>query len=258
MAGDGSGSSVDCSLKRIIRHTSYRTTRKSVNQSLLSRSRVRASAQIHRATLTACSATFSCPIVHSLPYCPSIAYAVPLSPPQFPNIAHSANTLPSAVVSPLLEVLSNFTTSLLTFACGRDEYSPLVSCADCQEAYRKWLCTIWFSRCSEAVDTPTSTDSDVQKPVSALAPQAPSATPRSPGLQPFADGYTALLPCLETCTAVDRACPNFVGFTCPVPRFNAASSYGLGFIDSGEEGVQGHGLTGVAQDQWGNVWCNAG
>ena len=192
--------------------------------------------------------------MHSLPYCPSIAYAIPLPPPQFPNIAHTANTLPSTVASPLLEVLSNFTTSLVTFACGRDEYSPLVSCADCQEAYRKWLCTIWFTRCSEAVNAPT----DVQKPMSALAPQAPSATPRSLGLQPFTAGYTALLPCIETCTAADRACPNFIGFKCPIPRFNAASSYGVGFIDSSEEGVQGNGLTGVAQDQWGNVWCNAG
>ncbi|EKM51296.1 uncharacterized protein PHACADRAFT_151955 [Phanerochaete carnosa HHB-10118-sp] len=204
------------------------------------------------------SATFSCPIVHSLPYCPSIAYAVPLVAPQFPNIAYTANNLPSSVVSPLLEVLSNFTTSLLTFPCGRDEYSPLVSCADCQAAYRKWLCTIWFSRCSEAVDQPTNTDGSVQKPMSALAPQASSATPRSPGLQPFANGYTALLPCIETCTAADRACPNFIGFQCPVPQFNAALSYGVGFIDSGEEGVQGHGSTGVAQDRWGNVWCNAG
>ena len=49
-----------------------------------------------------------------------------------------------------------------------------------------------------------------------------------------------------------------MGFTCPVPRFNAAASYGVGFIDSGADGVQGHGVTGVAQDRWGNVWCNAG
>lgn len=210
--------------------------------------------------LTPRAATFSCPIVHSLPYCPSIAYAVPISPPLPPSIAHTANTLPLSTVSPLLEVLSNFTISLLTSACGRDEYSPLVSCADCQAAYRKWLCTIWFTRCSEGADsTATPTVNTAQQPLSsALAPQASGAPPRSPGLPPFPQNFDTLLPCLETCTAVDRACPNFIGFTCPVPRFNARSSYGVGFIDSGDDGVQGQGSTGVAQDQWGNVWCNSG
>jgi calcium channel MID1 len=200
--------------------------------------------------------------VHSLAYCPSIAYAVPIAEPAFPATAHSSSTLPDSVVDPLLSALTNFTTSLTTFACGRDDYSPIVTCADCQQAYRKWLCAIWFPRCSEAAPDTAGTTNDGQKPVSipatALQPQASGTTPRSPGLAPFASAYTVLLPCLETCTAVDRACPNMMGFKCPIPRFNAGSSYGVGFIDSGEEGVEGGGLTGVAEDRFGNVWCNGG
>jgi calcium channel MID1 len=64
-----------------------------------------------------------------------------------------------------------------------------------------------------------------------------------------------LLPCLETCTAADRACPNFLGFKCPVVQFNAAASYGVGYVDS-VNNVEGGGVTGVAQDRWGNIWCN--
>ncbi|KAI0791360.1 stretch-activated Ca2+-permeable channel component-domain-containing protein [Abortiporus biennis] len=205
------------------------------------------------------SAAFSCPIVHSLPYCPSTAYAVPIAAPQRPATAHDTTTLPSNISTPLFEVLTNFTTSLLTFPCGRDQYSPLVTCADCQEAYRRWLCSIWFPRCSEASPTSTSTeDSTNQQPISALQAQPTSAPSRSPGLPPFSAAFDVLLPCVETCTAVDRACPNALGFKCPVPRFNANSSYGIGFIDSGQDGVQGKGSTGVAQDIWGNVWCNLG
>lgn len=207
------------------------------------------------------SDSFSCPIVHSLPYCPSISYAVPIAPPpsSVTNGVHNATTLPDDAVSPLLQTLTNFTISLTTFPCGRDDYSPLVSCADCQRAYRKWLCSIWFPRCSEK--SPPSAQvaaMRVQTPVSALQEVAPSATPRSPGLGSFASGYNLLLPCIETCTATDRACPYFIGFKCPVPRFNAANTYGIGYIDSGQDGEQGGGTTGVAQDQFGNVWCNAG
>jgi calcium channel MID1 len=207
-------------------------------------------------------AAFSCPLVHSLPYCPSVSYAVPLPQPPNTNSAYDATTLPGSLTSPLLEYMTNFTTTLLTFACGRDMYSPLQSCADCQNAYRKWLCSVSFTRCSEPSTGLASTSTfpqatgTAQQPLSALVPQATDKHPRNPNLPALGSPYTSLLPCLETCTAVDRACPNFIGFKCPVVRFNASTSYGVGFIDSGEEGVQGAGSTGTHQDMWGNVWCN--
>ena len=157
--------------------------------------------------------------------------------------------------------MSNFTTTLTTLACGRDHYSPLVTCADCQQAYRTWLCTVSFPRCGESSSTsPTSTDSDpqAQVPLPALQNVKAGAAPRNPALPAFSSDYETLLPCLETCNAADRACPAFLGFKCPLPRFTAASSYGVGFVDSGEDGDVGGGTTGVAQDVYGNVWCNAG
>ncbi|KIJ19438.1 hypothetical protein PAXINDRAFT_42878, partial [Paxillus involutus ATCC 200175] len=75
------------------------------------------------------SAGFPCSLVHSLPYCPSTAYAVPLPPPQAPALSYDASSLPSTISIPLLQYMTNFTTMLLTFACGRDLYSPLQTCA---------------------------------------------------------------------------------------------------------------------------------
>lgn len=193
--------------------------------------------------------------MHSLPYCPSVSYAVPIAPPQGGASLHTSRTLPDEVVAPLLETLTNFTVSLTSFPCGRDAYSLLVSCADCQAAYRKWLCTIWFPRCFESSAQSTS---DAQVPLPALQAQPASSAPRSPGLPPFPFQHNEVMPCLETCTAVDRACPVSLGFKCPVPRFNANSSYAVGYVDSGQEGEQGGGLTGASQDRYGNVWCNAG
>ncbi|KAK0436385.1 stretch-activated cation channel Mid1 [Armillaria borealis] len=205
------------------------------------------------------SESFSCPLLSNLPYCPSIAYAVPLPQPSQQSTYDSTN-LPSQISEPLLSSLTNFTTTLTTFACGRDDYSPLVSCNNCQQEYRRWLCTVSFPRCGEANSNngTIAASNGAQKVFSALLSQPTTVAPRNSNFPPFNDTYTALLPCLERCNAADRACPSFLGFRCPTAQFNASSSYGLGYIDSGIEGVQGRGSSGTSQDRYGNVWCNYG
>ncbi|KAF7317056.1 putative acetate kinase [Mycena chlorophos] len=193
------------------------------------------------------SSSFSCPLVSQLSYCPSIAYAMPLPPPPNGLLAYDDSSLPPSISEPLISSLTNFTTSLTTFACGRDLYSPLVTCADCQRAYRTWLCTVSLPRCA---------DEDTAPPNAALL-RNQAADARNSAF-PGGNNYTQLLPCLETCTAADRACPNFLGFRCPLPRFNAASSYGVGYVDSTVEGVQGGGVPGMWSDNFGNVWCTSG
>ncbi|EJD00456.1 uncharacterized protein FOMMEDRAFT_142366 [Fomitiporia mediterranea MF3/22] len=225
------------------------------------------------------SASFSCPLVHSLPYCPLVSYAVALPPPQGQpgTEAYDATTLPNSISGPIVSYMSNFTTSLLTFACGRDWYSSIVGCPDCQAAYRTWLCTVQLPRCSEFPSN-TST-SNVAAPrnkrsfwrrddsaqttfvAPALVEQNATGPVRNTSLPTFSGNWTQLLPCLETCNAVERACPPFLNFKCPIPRFNADESYAVGFIDGdaanpGGEWLVHGGTTGTAQDRWGNVWCN--
>ncbi|KAG6841647.1 hypothetical protein C0991_008632 [Blastosporella zonata] len=227
------------------------------------------------------SASFVCPLVFGLPYCPAVAYTVPLPQPLAASgtRVYTAANVPEQITTPLLSYLTNFTVTLSTFACGRDMYSPIVTCADCQRAYRKWLCGITFTRCGEpsptnpnsftsaAPDTSATGVSAVQpknpndpsapqKVFSALVAQSTDiSNARSPTLPAMGSAYSMLLPCIETCTAVDRACPNLVGFTCPTSQFNAAASYGVGYTD-GADGDEGQGATGGSQDRWGNIWCN--
>ncbi|KAF8130591.1 stretch-activated Ca2+-permeable channel component-domain-containing protein [Boletus edulis] len=209
------------------------------------------------------SASFQCPLVYSLPYCPSIAYAMPLPPPPSRTFGYNATSLPDSITLPLLQYMNNFTTMLTTFACGRDLYSPLQTCADCQTHYRTWLCSVSFPRCSEQAPGNNSTAASssslgtaAQVPLSALQPQSSGSPSRSSNFPNATYNYSSLLPCLETCNAVDRACPYFLGIKCPTTKFNAAASYGVGFIDSGDGDEIGNGVTGLAQDRWGNVWCN--
>lgn len=204
-----------------------------------------------------------------------MAYSVPLPAPPSGATAYDGTNVPTEVTTPLLSYMANFTTTLTTFACGRDWYSPIVGCDDCQREFRKWLCSISFPRCSEPspenpngfTATPAESSATglsatkqtdaagVQRVLSALQPQETRDAPRNPFLPPLGSPYKMLLPCLEQCNQVDRACPPFLQFKCPTSAFNAAASYGVGYIDSAD-GNQNGGLTGVAQDRWGNVWCN--
>jgi calcium channel MID1 len=220
-------------------------------------------------------ASFSCQLVHALPYCPTTAYSVPLPAPPSNALAYDASNIPDNLTTPLLAYLANFTTSLLTVACGRDIYSPLQTCADCQVAYRKWLCTVSLPRCGEFSSPPQQQQQPQQQQegqpqrrqqqgtlaVPPLPPPAlqtqPSGTPsRNPALGNASADYAVLLPCIETCYATDRACPIFLGFKCPRGETTGGSSYGVGFIDSLDGDVPGGGLPGAAQDQWGNLFCN--
>jgi calcium channel MID1 len=219
--------------------------------------------------------------VHALPFCPTTVYSVPLPAPLSNALAYDASNIPDNLTTPLLAYLTNFTTSLLTVACGRDIYFPLQTCADCQVAYRKWLCTVSLPRCGEFSSSPQQQQQQQPQqqqegqpqqqqrqrrqqgtlavpplPPAALPPQASGTPWRNPALGNATANYAVLLPCIETCYATNCACPVFLGFKCPRGETTGGPSYGVGFIDSTDGDVPGGGLPGGAQDQWGNVFYN--
>ncbi|EJD38150.1 hypothetical protein AURDEDRAFT_187821 [Auricularia subglabra TFB-10046 SS5] len=219
---------------------------------------------------------FACQLVHSLPYCPTVSYSVPIAPPPDGLTTYTADLLPQAFTAPLLSVLRNFSIALGTFRCGHDWWSPIQTCASCFEAYRNWACTIWFPRCSEGTpDAPSPgttlpPDSAIRR--AALVDVAAGAASRSPGtLPPLAAAYQQVLPCVEICQAADRACPPLVGFKCPVVGVNANASYGVGYVDYVRtdgasytlpeaeirrlKKLGDEDLKGVEADEFGNRWC---
>ena len=197
------------------------------------------------------SASFPCPLAHSIPFCPAVAYAVPIPLPDGSRTSLVLDSLSSNITDPILSSMSNFTQSLLAFACGRDIYSPLQTCENCQQAYRAWLCAVSFPRCTEPPVSAT-TESSVQPAVQSYSA---NDTTRSANIGPLGQNFIELLPCIETCQAVTRSCPSFLQWVCPLNAVNANASYGVGYIDS-VDGEQGRGLTRASQDRFGNVWCN--
>ncbi|KIJ37548.1 hypothetical protein M422DRAFT_50354 [Sphaerobolus stellatus SS14] len=217
------------------------------------------------------SDNFACTLAHSLPFCPQTSYAIPLPPPSDGSATYTPSNLPSSVTGTLISSISNFTTLLLTFPCGRDVYSFKQTCEDCQEAYRTWACAVSLPRCAEEIalpsPPPTSTAKSKAsqtpiKPALLAHPEFPTRTnlsltaPSSSSPAPAISQYTELLPCIETCNAVDRAAPPMFGWKCPGVDVNANETYGVGFIDSWDGTVEGGGTPGVSVDRWGVAWCN--
>lgn len=119
-------------------------------------------------------------------------------------------------------------------------------------------------------------DTSPDSAIDSSSNSTPTRNPNFPSLTSESGNttYTQLLPCLELCNALERSCPPFLSLACPVPQFDAARSYGVGYIDgdgSGMDGVRSDGMgsdgsggtwrrkggiTGTSQDRYGNVWCN--
>lgn len=179
-----------------------------------------------------------------------IGYAAPLEPNSTSVLDQAAplTSFSPDLSSLLTSSLQSFSTSLLTMACGRDFYSHVSSCLDCYTAYRDWLCRTVVPQCASTI---TSSKLDRMPAIV----QRTTSTPRS-ALAPPAYDYTELLPCLSTCNAVDRTCPAFLTFRCPLRGITANQSYGYVGNEDGSGDGSGDGGTWLASDRWGNRWCN--
>jgi calcium channel MID1 len=100
---------------------------------------------------------------------------------------------------------------------------------------------------------PNQAQLTIALPSPALVDVPANTLARDPIFSDLTVDYTMLLPCIEVRTLADQMCPKFLGFRCPFASYNAASSNGVGYIDSGEKGDLGEGMTGNSQEQWGNV-----
>ncbi|BGP19891.1 hypothetical protein JCM10213_008635 [Rhodosporidiobolus nylandii] len=214
----------------------------------------------------------SCRLVHDLPFCPSVAYAVP-SPPSL-----ATSDLITYFNSSLSPSLAAFARTLTTFPCDVPEmgrYSVVSICADCYAAYRDWLCATTIPRCADAPANATLNDTTTIETESGLATwYLPEETQtlltrddpfasRTPAFGPanlsatfpslFNSSYPAsssnlasespfpyaeVPPCTDTCNLVEARCPPFLGWSCPK----------MGRWD-GQTGLAGYGVTREVDDE---------
>lgn len=185
---------------------------------------------------------------------------------------------------------ANFSKTMSTWPCEDPyygQYSSVRGCSDCKRSYQDWLCAVTMPRCTDPVQHPQNE--------SAAIPDITSLSGRSTGLnerllpyiinrnastsrQKYFGGklgvesqYGEVLPCLYTCLFVQRNCPGpLLSWTCPAWDVTAQHDYGT-FADAGSKGLGaannggagsdlarwGGPLRYIAQDTFGNVFCNA-
>ncbi|AJT24297.1 Mid1p [Saccharomyces cerevisiae YJM1387] len=144
-----------------------------------------------------------CSLIFGLDFCSDVAYSVPTS-----SFSVGNKTLMAQTYDHIAEALyANFSKALQLISCDADKdarYSPVMTCDDCAEAYRDWVCAVSIPRC-----TTTSSQYYIHRDKSHN---------RNDYLNKFIkplDDYYEILPCIDMCYTLVRNCPSHFQFSCP-------------------------------------------
>ncbi len=220
----------------------------------------------------------NCRLVSGLDFCPDVSYATTIGPD-----LSTAEAI-ARVNETLSPVFANFTRTLGTFPCGTPfgQYSYIATCDDCEQAYRRWACSVAFPRCIDTVSNTsmsaasqngTDLTGALRGPNTDLFPYSINR-PSGENTLNISLGVTQetseLLPCLGVCHMVSIMCPPVIAWTCPRWEITAQRDYGT-WADAGRRGSGpnrngGSGVAGarfggvqryVATDAFGHAYCNA-
>ncbi|KAJ1040607.1 hypothetical protein NDA10_000086 [Ustilago hordei] len=229
----------------------------------------------------------NCRLVYDVPFCPNVAYSIPVNP------SVSTTTALSAVEEFVTPQYSNFSMMIDTFPCGDRDfgmYSYVQTCDKCKKSYQDWLCAVAMPRCTDPLEDPETQSRATQDSTQLTGAPTGLNTKLLPYIvnrngngssaltsrHDFIDKqlrpgfYGELLPCIYTCYFVERTCPPLIQWACPVWDVTAQRDYGT-FADSGPEGIGaaengGSGKDGmrwggyqryIATDAFGNTYCNS-
>ncbi|KAL9122226.1 MAG: hypothetical protein Q9187_001217 [Circinaria calcarea] len=191
----------------------------------------------------------NCQLIYNLTFCNDTMYAVP-SNPSNENFSNSSS-LAKFYDDNALKLSLNFNYSLEQVPCNTTssaQYSLAVTCDDCAQAYKRWLCAVTIPRCA-----------DFSSPKQHLQPRNiaqnfTNGTLLVGDLQGSAKNrlrthtnssrnrlidevikpgpYMEVLPCKELCYGLVQNCPASLQFACPLERFGLEYNYGsIGSIE---------------------------
>ncbi|CAG8305219.1 unnamed protein product [Penicillium salamii] len=181
----------------------------------------------------------NCAVLFNLTFCSEVAYAVPSNP----NL--SVDKLRTIYDSHASKYYKNFNYSLQQVQCKTDEesmFSLAVTCEDCENAYKQWLCGVTIPRCADysATDSFLAVRNAGQDFIngSSLPSDSPyrKSTATNNSRNAIIDElikpgpYKEILPCQDICHTLVKNCPTKLGFSCPEGRWLNAS---YGYRNSG-------------------------
>lgn len=202
----------------------------------------------------------NCAVIYDLAFCDQVAYSVPSNPNNFANSSLLAAYYDNATQL----TYSNFKKVLALVPCettASAQYSLARTCADCDAAYKSWLCSSSIPRCTDyssdkawtqprALGQPFPNGTFLPQAVLALANQSAALNgSRNSSIDAIvAPGpYKEVLPCDEICYSLVQSCPASMGFNCPQPD-------DLGFNTS--YGTKPKDMTGDINGRINSITCN--
>ncbi|GAQ09055.1 magnesium transporter ALR1 [Aspergillus lentulus] len=174
----------------------------------------------------------NCAVLFNLTFCSEVAYAVPSNPDL--GIAQLGAKYDKYAES----LYKNFSYSLDQIQCNatnETSFSLAVSCNDCADAYKQWLCAVTIPRCadfsSNGVFLQVRNAGQQFINGSSLSPTDPRR--RDPAQNKSRNSmiddqirpgpYKEILPCQDICYSLVKRCPAALGFSCPQgTRLNSA------------------------------------
>ncbi|KIH94283.1 calcium channel MID1 [Sporothrix brasiliensis 5110] len=183
----------------------------------------------------------NCEVIFDLPFCNETAYAVPSNPTRFTNSSQLAAVY-DQYASDMFAIFKNVLAQIPCEAPDTQRYSLARTCADCEAAYKNWLCSVAIPRCSDisdnstwlqprAISQPNPITGEFLAPD--LAAQYPNTTAFNSSRNPFIDDtiapgpYKEVMPCDDLCYNLVQSCPSNIGFSCPLPGYiGFNTSYG--------------------------------
>lgn len=179
----------------------------------------------------------NCQLIFDLPFCDSVAYAVPTNPQ---NTSLDTTTLAQVYDNYTAALYKQFAITLQQIPCNTTtsaQYSLATNCTKCARDYKTWLCAVTIPRCTD-LSTPNTTDFSFLLPrnigqkfpngtdpdLDSLGLTNSSATDRmwaNSSRNAMIDQvikpgpYKELPPCKELCYDMVQSCPTALGFACP-------------------------------------------
>ncbi|KAI4095568.1 MAG: hypothetical protein Q9206_001072 [Seirophora lacunosa] len=210
-----------------------------------STSTVRGGGAVWNATTFITKSDGNCRIIHSLPFCTDVAYAVPS------NLNTSMTELALTYDTYANESYQNFSKSLQQIPCDMPpsaQYSLARNCSDCDNAYKAWLCAVTIPRCAD-LSSPSYLTHLIPRNINASTFANGSSVPEEAkdslfsrenkttnyygvSRNPMIDEkikpgpYKEMLPCKDLCYHLMQNCPAALQFACPVEGRGLNYSYG--------------------------------
>lgn len=174
----------------------------------------------------------NCAVIFNLSFCSDVAYAVPSNLTSQPNLT----TLTQLYDNYAKDYYQNFIYSLQQIPCDTTssaKYSLARNCADCEKAYKTWLCAVTIPRCEDFSNNasflqPRAVSNTFSNGTLAPPNALYSNSSRNPMIdQQIGPGpYNEILPCVDLCYDLIQSCPASLQFACPIEGHGLEHSYG--------------------------------